>query len=132
MAKDTNTVNRKGHRQGWPHGQVVKFTHSALAAWGFTSPDPRHRYGTACPAMLRWHPTQHNQRHSQLEYTTLYWEGLGRRRRRNKKKGHADVQLHLLYASQKTANKIIVRYFSLIRLKEIKTILMITLGSERC
>ena len=61
---------------GWPSGRVVKFTCSASPAQGFTSLDP------ALQAMLRWHPTCHNQRHSQLEYTPMYWGTLGSRRKK--------------------------------------------------
>ena len=59
---------------GQPHSQVVKLVHSASAAQGFSSSDPGHGHGTTCQAMLRQHPTQHNQRPSQLEYTNMYWE----------------------------------------------------------
>ena len=45
--------------RGWPHGQVVKFAHSASAAQGFTGSNPGHRHGTAHQAMLRRHPTCH-------------------------------------------------------------------------
>ena len=70
--------------RGRPHGQVVKFAGSALAAQDFTGSDPGCRHGTAHQAMLRQRPTQHNQRHSQLEYTTIYRGALGRRRRKTK------------------------------------------------
>ena len=66
------------------HGRVDSFVHSASAAQGFASLDPGCRHGTTHQAMMRWHPTYHNQRHSQLEYTTMYWGALGRRRRRKK------------------------------------------------
>ena len=42
-----------GNLGGWPHGQVVKFTRSASAAWGFASLDPGCGHGTAHQAMLR-------------------------------------------------------------------------------
>ena len=58
---------------GWPHGRVVKLESSTSGAQGFAGSDPGCRRGTARQAMLRQHPTQHNQRHSQLEYTTMYW-----------------------------------------------------------
>ena len=58
---------------GQPHSRVVKFAHSASVAKSFTSLDPGHRHGTAHQAMLRQCPTWHNQRCSQLEYTTMYW-----------------------------------------------------------
>ena len=51
------------------------------AAQGFTASDPRHGHGTAHQAMLRWQPTQHNQRCSQLEYTPMYWGSLVRRKK---------------------------------------------------
>ena len=70
--------------RGQPRGQVVKFTCSASAAQGFAGSDLGRQHGTAHQAMLRRHPTCHKQRHSQLEYTTMYWGALGRRRRRNK------------------------------------------------
>ena len=60
---------------GRPHGRVVKFVHSALVAQGFIHLDPGHGHGTTHQAMLRQHPTEHNQRHSQLEYTAVS-EGL--------------------------------------------------------
>ena len=41
----------------WPCGRVVKFTRSALAAQGFSSSDPGHRYGPAHQAMLRQRTT---------------------------------------------------------------------------
>ena len=64
----------------------VKFPHSTSVAQGFASSDPGHRHGSAHQAMLRRRPTQHNQRHSQLEYATTYWGALGRRRRGKKEK----------------------------------------------
>ena len=42
---------------GRPGGPVVKFARSALAAQGFTSPDPGRKHGTAHEVMLRQHPT---------------------------------------------------------------------------
>ena len=38
---------------GWPGGQGVKFTSSALSAQNFTSSDPGCRHGTAHQAVLR-------------------------------------------------------------------------------
>ena len=74
---------------------MVTFVRSTLAAWGFVSLDRgRGRgHGTAHQAMLRWRPTQHNQRHSQLEDTTMYWGSLGRRKRKKKlgEKQHAHL-----------------------------------------
>ena len=65
---------------------MVKFTHSASVAQGFTGSDPGHGHGTTHQAMLRLHPTWNNQRQSQLEYTTMYWGDLGRKSRKEKKK----------------------------------------------
>ena len=65
---------------------MVKFTHSTLAAKGFASLDPGHGHGTAQQGMLRWRPTQHNQRHSQLECTTMYWGDWGEEEGKNEKK----------------------------------------------
>ena len=42
-------------------------------ALGFAGVDPGRGHATAHRAMLKWRPTQHNQRNSQLEYTTMYW-----------------------------------------------------------
>ena len=47
---------------------MVKLVHSASVAQGFAGLDPGHRCGTAHQAMLRQHPTQHNQKDPQLEY----------------------------------------------------------------
>ena len=58
---------------------MVKFVRSAWAE-GFASLDPGCRHGTAHQAMLRQRPTQHNQKDLQLEYTTMYWGTLGRRK----------------------------------------------------
>ena len=43
-------------------GWVVKFARSVSAAQGFTSSDPVRGLSTAHQAMLRWRPTQHNQK----------------------------------------------------------------------
>ena len=64
---------------------MVKFLCSVSVAWDFTGSDPGCGHGTADQAMLRQCPTQHNQRNSQLEYTTMYWGALGRRRIKEKK-----------------------------------------------
>ena len=69
---------------GLAHGQVAKFAHSASAAQGFEGSDPGCGHGTAHQAMLRWHPTCHNQKDLQLEYTTMYRGPLGRRRKKIK------------------------------------------------
>ena len=50
-------IDSKVLDRGWPPGQVVKFAHSASAAWGFTGSDPGHGRGTAYQVMLRWHAT---------------------------------------------------------------------------
>lgn len=68
-------------RVGRPHGRVVKCTCSVSAAQGFNSSDPRLRHGTTHQTMLRWHPTRHNQKDLQLEYTAMNWGALGRRTR---------------------------------------------------
>ena len=65
-----------------PRGQVVKFTRSALVAWSFTSSDPGHQPSTTHQDVLRRCPKYHNQKHSHVEYTTMYWEALVKRRRR--------------------------------------------------
>ena len=54
--------------------------HSATVAQGFLGSDPGHRNATT-QAMVRWRPTWHNQGHSKVENTTMYWKALGRRRR---------------------------------------------------
>ena len=57
-----------------------------LVAQGFTSSDPGHGHGTAHQAMLRWRPTWHNQRRSQLEYTIMYLGGFREKKKKKKKK----------------------------------------------
>lgn len=42
---------------GWPHDQVVMFSHSASSGPGFASLDPGHRPSSAHQDMLRQHPT---------------------------------------------------------------------------
>ena len=74
---------KKSQHVFWPlHGQVGKFMCSALVAQGIAGSAPGRRHGTAHQAVLRQHPTWHNQRRSQLEYTTMCWGALGRRRRK--------------------------------------------------
>ena len=63
---------------------MVKFASSASGAQGFTSSDSGCGHGTVHQAMLRWYPTEHNQKVPQPEYTTKYLGALGRRRRRTK------------------------------------------------
>ena len=70
---------------GWLCGRVVKFASYTLAAQGLAGLDPGPGHGTARQPMLRLHPTEHNQRHSQVEYTTTYQGALGRRRKKNKR-----------------------------------------------
>ena len=69
---------------GRPCGRVVKFTCSVSAARGFAGLAPGRRHGTARQATVRERPTQHNQRHVQLEYTAMYRGALGRRRRKKR------------------------------------------------
>ena len=68
---------------GWPGGQVVKFTRSTLVARGFASLDPGRGHGTTHQAMLRWRPTQHSQKNLQREYTTVYWGGFGKKKKKS-------------------------------------------------
>ena len=68
--------------EGPPHGPVVRFMRSALVAQGFMGLDPGHGQGTAHQVMLRQHPTRHNQKDPQLQYTTMYWGSLGKRRKK--------------------------------------------------
>ena len=75
-----------GLERGWPRGQVVNFELSNSAAQGFTGSNPGREHGTTRQAMLRRHPTQHNRRHSQLQYTTTYWEGFGKKKKEKEKK----------------------------------------------
>ena len=67
---------------GQPRGRGVKVTHSTSVAQRFAGSDPGCRHGTTHQAMLRRGPTCRNQRHSQLEYTTMCWGALGRRKKR--------------------------------------------------
>ena len=69
---------------GWPRGRVVKFAHSALVAQGFTGLDPWCGHGIPHQAMLRRRPRQYNQRLSQVESTTVYWEGSGEKKKKKK------------------------------------------------
>ena len=46
----------------------------------FAGSDPGCGHGTAHQATLRWRPTCHNQKDPQLEYTSMYWGALGRRK----------------------------------------------------
>ena len=42
---------------GWPSGVLVKFAHSASAAWGLPVQIPGADLHTTCQAMLWQHPT---------------------------------------------------------------------------
>ena len=57
---------------------------SASAAQGFAGSDPGRGLGTTRQAMLRRHPTCHNQKDPQLKYATMFWGTLGRRRKKKK------------------------------------------------
>src|SRR3712207_9002471 len=48
-------------------------------------------HGTAPQPMLRWHPTQHNQRDLQLECTTMYWGVWGDRKSTRLNSSHANI-----------------------------------------
>ena len=61
------------------------------AAWGFTHSDPGLGHGTAHQTTLRWRPTCHNQRHSQVEYTTMYWGLWGEEEEEEKRRLETDV-----------------------------------------
>ena len=69
-------------KEGPGHSRSVKFMRSASAAQGFTGSDPGPGHGTARQATLRRRPTQQNQKDPQLEYTTMYWGALGRRKKK--------------------------------------------------
>ena len=73
-----NSNVKKHKKRGWPRGQVVGFACSASAVQGITGSDPGCRSRTADEAMLRWHPTCHNQKDAKLKYTTTYWGALGK------------------------------------------------------
>ncbi|XP_070448319.1 TM2 domain-containing protein 1 isoform X1 [Equus przewalskii] len=68
-----------------PVAEWLKFACSALVAQGFAGLDPGRGHGTTHQAVPRWHPTLHNQKDLQLEYTTMYWGDLGRRRKKREK-----------------------------------------------
>ena len=72
--------------RGQPRGQVVKLVHSSEVAQGFAGSDPGHRHDTAHQAVLRQRPIGHNERHSQLEYTTMYWGDFGQKKGEKKKR----------------------------------------------
>ena len=69
--------------RGRPRGLVVRLVCSASAAQGFAGSDPGCGHSTAHQATLRRRATQHNQRHSQLEYRTMYG-GSGEKKKKKK------------------------------------------------
>ena len=83
---ETRTDCIRKVRGGASPGRVGKFTHSTLAAQGFTGSDPECVPGTAHQATLRRHPSEQSHKDLQLEYTTMYWGALRRRRRRKRKR----------------------------------------------
>ena len=88
------------HGRGPACAWVLKLVCSALAAQGFAGLDPGHGPSTAHQAMLRQRPRCHNQKDLQLEYTTMYWGAL--RRRKNKifkKKRETHGELERMYTS---------------------------------
>ena len=64
---------REGLIKARSRGRVVGFAFSASAAQGFIGSDPRPRHGTARQAMLRRHPTWHNQKDH--NYNIQLWTG---------------------------------------------------------
>ena len=60
---------------------MVNFELSASVAQGFTGSNAGPGHGTAHQAMLRQHPTQHNQRHSQLCTGGLWGEKEGKKKK---------------------------------------------------
>ena len=64
---NVNTTTTNNSSRGRPCGRVVKFSHSAVAAQGFTSSDPGRGRGTAHQAMLRRCPTCHNWKDPELK-----------------------------------------------------------------
>ena len=55
--KTTGKIIKEKRFRGRPHDQVVGFTCSTPAAWGFAGLDSGRRPSTAHQAMLRQHPT---------------------------------------------------------------------------
>ena len=76
---------------GQPRRRVVKFARSAPVAQGFAGSAPGYGPSTAHQAMLRWHPTQQSQKDLRLEYTTMYWGALERRRKNKKEEDWQQV-----------------------------------------
>ena len=85
-------------------GRVVKFSRSALVTQGFASFGSWAWIWHQYQVMLRWHPTRHNYKDSQLEYTTRYWGALGRRRR--KKSLATDVSSGPIFLKKKAVIKV--------------------------
>ena len=81
----TFTINKKEMNGGRLRGQVVKFERSAWVAQGFAGSDPGYGPSTAHQVMLRRCPTQQRKKDLHLEYTTMYWGALERRRKKRKK-----------------------------------------------
>ena len=65
---------------------MAKWLRSGALLWWPGVSDPGRRHGAAHQAMLRRHATWHNQRHSQLEYTTMYGGLLGEEEEEKEKK----------------------------------------------
>ena len=65
---------------GQPCGWVVKFTRSTSAAQGLAGLNPGRGHGTAHQAMLRWHPTCHNEEDSQLKVHNYEPGGFGEKK----------------------------------------------------
>ena len=76
-------VNKNCSSRGHTETEQLS-SRSASAAQGFAGSAPGHRHVTAHQAMLRWHPTQHDQKDLQLEYTTMYWGGFGEKKGKTK------------------------------------------------
>ena len=73
------------YSRGRPHGRVVGFSRSALAAQGFASSNPGCGHGITRQAMLRRHPTCHNWKEPQLKIHNYVPGGFGRKRKKVKK-----------------------------------------------
>ena len=67
---------------GQARGRVVKFAHSALAAWSFAGSNPGRRRGTTHQAMLRQHPTCHNQKDTQLKIHNYVLGAFGQKKKK--------------------------------------------------
>ena len=65
---------------------MVEFAHSTSAAQGLAGLDPGCRHSTAHQAMLRWHPTCHNWKNSQLKMYNYVHGALGRKKKNLNKK----------------------------------------------